>query len=362
MGQNGAHMKQSPLAPLHERLSARMSNDGGWSMPQQYTNLINEHIAARASCAVFDISHFGKFLLTGKGALDWLEQHLSNDIASCSDGALQQTLMLRKDGAILDRFTLMRENSERFMLIGSVSLADSDYKILSKELQNTHLQFTNETDTLCIIALSGPDSHKVLSRVFYDTAIPSKGTFRQFRRGRLNCILSNADLSGTGSIEIFCPAASGINLFEQCMAAGAVPCGVLTRNYLRISRGHGDAAKDFHKLPPAHAGLAHLCAHGKNYIGADAINTQLPADALLIPLRCHTPGRTPGIGNEVQNKKGAVVGKVTSSAPSPGAHSYAMAYVKAAYTEPGTKLQIISNGQIIPATVAEKEDCETMAQ
>ncbi|MBR3926499.1 MAG: aminomethyltransferase family protein [Akkermansia sp.] len=354
-------MKQSPLAPLHERLSARMSNDGGWSMPQQYTNLINEHIAARASCAVFDISHFGKFLLTGKGALAWLEQHLSNDIASCRDGALQQTLMLREDGAILDRFTLMRENSERFLLIGSVSLADSDYKILSKELQNTSLQFTNETDRLCIIALSGPDSRKVLARVFYDTPIPAKGTFHQFRHGRMNCILSHADLSGSGSLEIFCPAASGISLFEQCMAAGAVPCGILTRNYLRISRGYGDAAKDFQKKLPASAGLSHLCSRGKNYTGSDSVNTHQPAEALLIPLRCHSQGHTPTVGSKVQNEKGEIIGKVTSAAPSPGAHSYAMAYVKSPYAEAGTKLQVICDGQKVPATVAEKEDSEPTA-
>ncbi len=354
-------MKQSPLASLHERLSARMSNDGGWSMPQQYTNLINEHIAARASCAVFDISHFGKFQLTGKGALAWLEQHLSNDITSCHDEALQQTLMLREDGAILDRFTLMRENSERFLLIGSVSLADSDYRILSKELQNTSLQFTNETDRLCIIALSGPDSRKVLARVFYDTPIPAKGTFHQFHHGRMNCILSHADLSGSGSLEIFCPAASGISLFEQCMAAGAVPCGILTRNYLRISRGHGDAAKDFQKKLPASAGLSHLCSKRKNYTGSDSVNTHQPAEALLIPLRCHSQGHTPTVGSKVQNEKGEVIGKVTSAAPSPGAHSYAMAYVKSPYAEAGTKLQVICDGQTVAATVAEKEDSETMA-
>ena len=86
-------MKKSPLHPLHQRLGADMIQTAGWYMPRQYTDLIHEHLAARAACGLFDISHLGKFRLVGKNALDWLEAHLSNSIADCLDGQIQQTLL-----------------------------------------------------------------------------------------------------------------------------------------------------------------------------------------------------------------------------------------------------------------------------
>lgn len=356
MRHNGGRMKESPLHPLHRRLGAQMAETGGWNMPQQFRDLIDEHLATRSACAIFDISNLGKFRLQGHGALDWLEQHLTNTIADCCDGHTLQSLILRDNGIILDRMTVLRESAGRFFLLGSASLADADFSHLNRNLRSSNLVLTNETDRLCGIAITGPDSQRVLRDVLHDVELPPPGSFCTIRRSGQRCTLSHCGLMAAGGFEFFCPAAAGIAWFEGLLAAGAIPCGHKTGEYLRISRGISDMDNDNHGLSPAAASLSHLCSTGKPYTGSRALQEAPPPRSRLIALRCSTPGHPLSPGDRVQNLDGGHVGCLTSATQAAdNGHSYALAYVSATHTEPGTHLQIIADGHPIPAMVEAKD-------
>lgn len=351
-------MKKSPLHPLHQRLGADMIQTAGWYMPRQYTDLIHEHLAARAACGLFDISHLGKFRLVGKNALDWLEAHLSNSVANCLDGQIQQTLMLQQDGVILDRMTLLRENNERFFLIGSASLADADFDNISRQVEHTTVNILNETDSLCILALTGPDSKRVIAATWHEITIPSPGEFRTFRRGNQRCMLLRAGLLSSDSMELICPSSAGITWFEQLMAAGAVPCGQITGEYLRIRNARADMENDIGNLTPAAGSLQHLCAESKEYRGAEAVRNASTPTHRMISLRSTSPGMIFEPGSEIRNNEGHVVGNITSATQAAaGGHSYALAYVNTAHTAPGTQLNVTNGAQTISATVEDTEVC-----
>ena len=72
--------KKTPLYDEHVRRGARMISFGEWLMPVQYTSIVEEHHAVRKNVGIFDISHMGQFLVSGKGARDWLNTMLTNDI------------------------------------------------------------------------------------------------------------------------------------------------------------------------------------------------------------------------------------------------------------------------------------------
>ena len=63
-------MNRSPLDDLHRRLGARFVGFGGWEMPLQYESVLAEHRAVRVGVGVFDVSHLGRFDLSGPGAHD----------------------------------------------------------------------------------------------------------------------------------------------------------------------------------------------------------------------------------------------------------------------------------------------------
>lgn len=345
-------MKETPLAALHRQMGADMGTEAGWVLPRQFRSLLSEHHAAHAACAIFDISHFGKFRLVGSGADEWLESMLSNDVKSCYDGRLQKTLLLRPNGVILDRMTLYRESAGRFYLIGSASLADVDFEKLRKNLQNPSLVLTNRTDELCAMALCGPDSGKVLGRVLREIDIPEQGCFRVFGLRKQRCLLSRGGLVTTDSIELFCPAVKGIEWFERLMAAGATPCGTDTREYLRVEGGFSDMTRDTVGLLPQHAGWEELCSAQKEYMGGAALHHPQSSDGQLISLQCSTSEVSPVAGNPVHDMEGRRIGTITSAACAPDdKHSVALAYVTHPHSCPGTHLHVVVGNHAVPAKV-----------
>lgn len=77
---------ETPLAPLHIELGAKMVPFAGWNMPVQYTSIIDEHTAVREHAGIFDISHMGQFFVEGDGAEAWLNSLLTNNVAKLGPG------------------------------------------------------------------------------------------------------------------------------------------------------------------------------------------------------------------------------------------------------------------------------------
>ena len=79
-----------------------MVDFGGWELPQQYTSIREEHIAVRTVAVLFDISHMGRFKVTGEARLAFLQSLLTNDLSRIGRGRAQYNLMCNNQGGILD--------------------------------------------------------------------------------------------------------------------------------------------------------------------------------------------------------------------------------------------------------------------
>src|SRR5579863_1264983 len=76
-----AGLKRTPLFDIHRDLGARLVEFGGWEMPVQYSGILEEHKAVRERAGLFDVSHMGEFLVSGPGALDFLQAMVPNNVA-----------------------------------------------------------------------------------------------------------------------------------------------------------------------------------------------------------------------------------------------------------------------------------------
>ena len=61
----------------------------------------SQHLAVRTVAGVFDLSHMGRLDVRGKGAADYLQALLTNDVGQVEPGRAQYTLLCREDGGIL---------------------------------------------------------------------------------------------------------------------------------------------------------------------------------------------------------------------------------------------------------------------
>jgi len=69
----------------HVDLNAKIVDFHGWQMPLQYSGIIDEHKVVRSSVGLFDVSHMGRFKITGVKSLEEIQHLITNDISKTDD-------------------------------------------------------------------------------------------------------------------------------------------------------------------------------------------------------------------------------------------------------------------------------------
>ncbi|MEN6311612.1 MAG: glycine cleavage system aminomethyltransferase GcvT, partial [Acidobacteriota bacterium] len=72
-------MLKTRFNELHKKLGAKMVEFCGWEMPIEYKGIIDEHMAVRTKAGLFDVSHMGEVLVTGRDALAYVQWLTPND-------------------------------------------------------------------------------------------------------------------------------------------------------------------------------------------------------------------------------------------------------------------------------------------
>ncbi len=75
-----ATLQKTPLNDLHIALGARMVEFAGWSMPIQYTGVIEEHEIVRSHAGLFDLTHMAEFEVKGADAERFVQEMTSEVI------------------------------------------------------------------------------------------------------------------------------------------------------------------------------------------------------------------------------------------------------------------------------------------
>src|SRR5208282_6731349 len=110
-------LRRTPLYDRHLAAGAKLVDFAGWEMPVQYEGVIQEHMAVRQACGIFDVSHMGQIETSGPGALALLQRLLSNDIAKIAPGGAQYSVLCREDGGVLDDLFTYRLDEQRYLTI-----------------------------------------------------------------------------------------------------------------------------------------------------------------------------------------------------------------------------------------------------
>ena len=71
-------MRHTPLHDEHEPLGGKLVEFGGWHMPVQYGPILEEVRCVRERVGLFDLSHMGRFNLTGPDAVAFVDR-----VATC---------------------------------------------------------------------------------------------------------------------------------------------------------------------------------------------------------------------------------------------------------------------------------------
>ena len=95
-----AELHRTALDERHVGLGARMVDFGGWEMPLLYpTGIVAEHLATRKGAGLFDVSHMGRLVFRGPGAVRFLQYVLGSNVEALDPEESQYTVIPTEIGS-----------------------------------------------------------------------------------------------------------------------------------------------------------------------------------------------------------------------------------------------------------------------
>ncbi|MBI1901812.1 MAG: glycine cleavage system aminomethyltransferase GcvT [Planctomycetia bacterium] len=357
------NLARTPLHGWHASHGGQLVEFGGWSMPVQYTSLVQEHQATRTAVGLFDISHMGRLRFDGPRAGEYLDSIVTRRVIDMQPGQARYALVTNEQGGVLDDVLVYRlqdaAGGTYHLLVVNAGNRPKILAWLQKHPAPADVQLTDLTTAWAMIAVQGPRAGELLQPIC-DGELTTMKYYagREARIGGGSGIVSRTGYTGEDGYEIIVGAPAAVrvweNLVERAGPLGGLPCGLGARNTLRLEAAMALYGHELtEETNPLQAGLKFAVDLEKAaYPGRDALRriSQQPSPTTLVGLEA--PGkRAPRDGYTVLSG-GRPVGKVTSGTYSPTLQkSIAMAYVERAVSSPGTSLEVDVRGQLLPVTV-----------
>ncbi len=296
-----------------------MVDFGGWDLPQQYTSIRDEHLAVRKAAGLFDVSHMGRFRVTGGDSFDFLQSIVTNDIGRIQRGMAQYNLLCTEDGGIVDDL-IVYWGEEGFFVVVNASNREKDLAWM-REHAPAGVRIEDRTFELSLLALQGPRAEELM---------PSSGLadipYFGFRTGEVagvTAMISRTGYTGEDGFEIFVSADRVGDVWDAILEKGrpegVLPAGLGARDATRLEAALRLYGNDMDEtVNPYEAGLGWAVKLGKgDFVGREAL-TRVREDGprrTLIGIKTK-PGDIPRHGAAVKGDAGRH-GVVTS-----GTHSF----------------------------------------
>jgi len=343
-------MNKTPLYNRHVALGARIIDFGGWAMPVQYTNVIEEHLATRSAAGLFDICHMGEIDIKGKGAFDFLQHVLSRDIEGQKIGQMKLSVLATEEGGIMDDLTVYLLDESHYRLVTNASTKDKDYAWLLKVKEQkgfTQVEITDETDNIGKLDLQGPRSEDILQQIVPDFLHPLKYYhFIQTKVLNIPAVVSRSGYTGEDGFEIYAPHDRIGEIWDRLLQAGVdyglKPIGLGARDTLRLESGMMLYGNDMDEtVTPYEVVYGWIVNLEKDFIGRDALSKQFSGGVKRKLVGFVMWER--GIARHGYKvfKDGTEVGIVTSGTHSPTLEkAIGLAFLPVELSKPGTIIDI----------------------
>lgn len=292
-------------SPLHDRVAAAGAVFGelvGWERANWYApagvakrydydfgrqnwfqHSAGEHDAVRSNVGLFDLSSFGKLLVQGRGARDFLQRLSSGDI-DVAAGRIVYTQWLNEHAGIEADVTITRVDEQRFLVLSGPATVNRDHAWLTRNIGEEFVTVTDVSGASAMLAVMGPNARHLLQPLTDTDLSDDAFTFGQSKEIDLGLGFVRATrISYVGELgwELLIPSDIAGHVYDTIAQAGESHglrhAGYHALNSLRMEKGfrswgHDISAGD----TPLEAGLGFAVKWDKTggFVGRDALLRQ----------------------------------------------------------------------------------------
>ncbi len=383
---HNAPIQRTTLFETHKASGAKMVPFAGWEMPVWYTGVVEEHKAVRQAAGLFDVSHMGVLDASGPNAANFLDLITANDVHALEVGNSHYTYLLGSNGIPIDDLMIYRLEPERYLIVVNASNNDKDWAWLNavnegKVSIDQNRPWARNTTPAVLrdlrdrqwgaecrvdIALQGPKSMAILQSICDKKAdaaklgkLPRTDVMRAKLRG-FDVIISRTGYTGESiAYELFVHPDKTPDFWDLLIKVGTPlglkPIGLGARDSLRTEAGlplYGHELAGPLNMLPNDAGFASYVKVFKPFfVGRDVyLKHEAERKLDLVRFRMNEKSvRVPkgaaniemgGDMDYVVDKRGRVIGRVTSCAVDFDGYMTGQALIESKYAEPNTPIGI----------------------
>jgi aminomethyltransferase len=227
-------MKRTPLYEEHVAAGARMVEFAGYAMPVQYASIVEEHLAVRTSCGVFDVSHMGEILIEGPRALECVLRIFSNDAARLQPGRAQYSLIPNERGGVVDDVIVYRLGEQSFFVCINAANAEKDFEWVRSHAPAAGCSVIDVGAEYALLAVQGPDAVDLVDEILPGAAVLDRFAFFPAKlRGR-RALVARTGYTGEDGFEIFVDVQAAVGLWRELCERGAAKAALGARDTLRL--------------------------------------------------------------------------------------------------------------------------------
>ncbi|MCF6278450.1 MAG: hypothetical protein L3J16_06865, partial [Anaerolineales bacterium] len=377
-------LQRTPLFDIHKKLGGKIIPFAGWEMPVWYSGVMEEHLATRKAAGLFDVAHMGVYDVRGEDAASFLDTVGGNDVGGLLPGNSLYTQFLTPDAEVIDDTLVYRRGWDDFLVVVNASNDDKDRTWLeavrdgkvridnnrpwartygyNAEIRN--LRDPKSASAMRVdIALQGPRSRDILLAMGVSDA--DRMRIMKLKRtqlcdatvGGFDLIVSRTGYTGEKmAFELFVHPERAAEFWMAVMKAGepfgVLPIGLGARDSLRTEfglplygheMGLGSGKMGLPDLGVAEGGFGSYVKTYKPYfIGREAyIANEKKRKGVVVRFTFTEKGvRMAHNGDPVLDKRGKVIGWVTSCAVDMSGMLTGQAYVPLKFAKKDTPIFI----------------------
>jgi dimethylglycine dehydrogenase len=285
-----------------------------------HQHVAGECRAVRESVGMIEITNYGKFEITGPGAVSWLSRVMANRVPEV--GRIALSPMLNERGLLIGDFTLCRIAEERVLLVGTYAAEKYYLRWFASTVPGEGVIIRPCAMEYAGLSVAGPNSRALLQQLVHEDLSTIAFPFLSFRPmdvGMIPALVGRVSFTGDLGYEIWVTADYQRALYDRLVAAGRQfalrPFGGRALNAMRLEKSFGTWAREYRPIyGPYEAGLGRFVNLTKGEFigrGAAAAEQKQGGKRQLVALAVQAEDAD-AIGDEPIYYEDEVVGWVTS--------------------------------------------------